>query len=682
MNRSPINIKTYYKFTVFLVLLLVFFGGIQKTNAAVLKLSPNNGTFTVGDTFDVSLFLDTEGREINLVKATLSFPSDKLQLVSPAAGNSIIGMWVISPKYDEQKGVAELSGGIFNGIKTSNGLVNKFVFRVKSVGTATIKLGNDSNVLLNDGEGTEALSRADNGIYNLALPPPAGPIVVSKTHPDQARWYSQRAVDLKWVSEDNASGFSYSLDENPNSIPDDIQDENGLNVIYENISEGSHFFHIKALRDGAWGGTTHYAVNIDSTPPADFPVEVLPGERTTERRPVLKFATTDNLSGIDHYEIKTVSLQEKGTISAEEHNNQPFFIEATSPFIPSELAPRDYDIIVRAYDKAGNYSDATRHVKIVVGLYRFITSEGFLIGGYLISWTWPVLLGGVILIILAFIARKIRNKYYNLKKDPEKNKLPKNVLEQLEELKRIKEKYGKLALALVAVISTLIFSGQAALAENAVPEPPLITNISEKIYNDEIFYVGGKTETSGTEIVLYLQNLKTGEIRSANLISDKRGDWFYRHNSFLSGGEYALWAKSKIGEEMSSPSPQMKITVQRNALQLGSLRIGYKTLYLAGIIILLILIIVLLIYIIRKSRHINKRQRIFKKEVAEVEEAIRHGFLTLRRDIEKELALIEKAELKGALSMEEKEVKKRLISDMEKIQGKIKKEMADIEKLG
>ena len=65
---------------------------VSKAEAATLSAGPTTGTFTVGSTFDVSLFLDTEGKPVNTIAAFLSFPADKLQLVSPTTGKSIISI--------------------------------------------------------------------------------------------------------------------------------------------------------------------------------------------------------------------------------------------------------------------------------------------------------------------------------------------------------------------------------------------------------------------------------------------------------------------------------------------------------------------------------------------------------------------------------------------------------------
>jgi hypothetical protein len=47
--------------------------------AAILSLSPPTGTFVIGGTFDVSVFLNTQGESVNAISVFLRFPADKLQ---------------------------------------------------------------------------------------------------------------------------------------------------------------------------------------------------------------------------------------------------------------------------------------------------------------------------------------------------------------------------------------------------------------------------------------------------------------------------------------------------------------------------------------------------------------------------------------------------------------------------
>jgi len=67
------------------------------------------------------------------------------------------------------------------------------------------------------------------------------------------------------------------------------------------------------------------------------------------------------------------------------------------------------------------------------------------------------------------------------------------------------------------------------------------------------------------------------------------------------------------------------------------------------------------------------------KEIKEAEEAVRYGFLILKRDIEKELELIENLRLKGELKQEEEERRLKLLKDLEWVKQRIGKEVKDIE---
>ena len=210
--------------------------------------------------------------------------------------------------------------------------------------------------------------------------------------------------------------------------------------------------------------------------------------------------------------------------------------------------------------------------------------------------------------------------------------------------------------------------------------PPVITTISRNISNEEIFYIGGKTDFSNTKVIIYLQNPKTGETLSQGIVSDKNGDWLYRHNAFLSSGNYILWAQSKIDEQLSPPSAQMQINVQRTAIQFGASRISYEVLYLIIIVIFLMIFIYVISRAVFHAYHAREKHKEFTKEIKEAEESIRRGFAVLRRDIEAELAVIKKVKLNKNISAEEKNKEDQLIKDINLIESYIGKEIWDIKK--
>lgn len=660
------------------ILLVGMFLKLPTTQAAILSLGPNSGTFTVGSTFDVSVFLNTENQSDNVVIASISFPPDKLQLVSPSTGKSIIEVWTAAPTFNDQNGTIFLEGGIPGGINVSEALITRLTFRVKNVGTALVKFSDQSRVLLNNGNGTDALSNTVNGIYNLILPPPAGPVVTSETHPDQSLWYTNPNVVLRWEDLPGVSGYSYILSSNPGDAPDNIVDGVSTGVVYRNLPDGTHYFHIKALRNGTWGGITHFAISIDTSPPADFPISISPAARTSSKVPLISFSTTDAFSGLDHYEYELIPLDQKNLSGS----SKPLFIEAQSPQILN-LNLGSYDVVVRAYDRAGNYREVTQRLQIVTPFFEVITDKGLnFFNLAIIPWVWVWIIALILILLLFLIYRLILVWHHRMDLKLTNKEMPIHLKDQLKELQKYRQKYGKLAILLLAITAMLLGLSHPVRAQNVALSPPFVSTVSKNISNEEIFYIGGRTDTPNEEVIIYLQNLQTGETLSENVTSDQEGGWFYRHSAFLTTGNYLLWTQAKIGDQMSPPSPQLQMMVTPTAIQFGSSRLSYETIYLFIALAFGVVILVLLLFIIIHTVKGRKKQERFLKEVREAEASIGRGFAVLRRDIEAELEIIKRAKLNKELSTEEKEKEIQMLNDLKSIEGRIGEELWDIEKMG
>lgn len=669
-----------------LLLTAFFYPSITASGAgfATLSVGPGTGTFIVGSTFTVSVFLDTGGESANALDVYIAFPPDKLQVVSPSTGKSIIGVWTSQPSFNNQIGSIHYQGGIPTpGINTSNGLISTVTFRAKAPGRAVIRFERDgdsgSRVFLNDGRGTEFLGNSNSAIYDLVLPPPAGPIVASPTHPDESKWYNLSTALLSFVSDEPIGGYSYTLNSEPISVPDDISEGEKETVSYQNLKSGTHYFHIKSLRDGKWGGLTHFAVNVDVEPPADFKIEITPQNRTVRRNPIIAFETTDANSGIDHYEIKIISLTNRS--DKNQKDAQPFFIEATSPYVPTLPLGR-YDVIVHAYDKAGNYREIKTNLEIVTTLFEFTGQDGiYFKGNLLIPWVWIVFSGLTLLVLLVYILWKVRGWYHHHKQRFEVGAENDPVIKaRLKELEQKKSEYGKIALFLLVLGMSLFLSFGAVRAENTpVVSPPVVSLVSQYISNDELFYIGGRVEVVDSTIVIYLQNLRTGETFSIESRPDKTGAWFYSHNAFLTPGRYLLWTQSKLNEQQSPPSPQVQMTVAETALQFGSTRLSYETVFIVITLILVLISAGLIIFIVFYVRRGQKIRRALRRELLEAEDMVRRGFAVIYRDIEAELAVIQKLKLRGALGDEEKTREEKLLKDLELVKLQIGKELLDIE---
>lgn len=638
--------------------------------AASLSLAPAGGTFTVGSTFDVSLALNSEEQTVNAVGAFIQFPPDKLQLVSPSVGKSVVGVWVAAPQFNNQTGEIRLEGVMPGGLKTSNGLLTTLTFRVKSVGTAGLKFSDQSRVLLNDGVGTDVLNKLQGGIYTLVLPPPAGPLVVSETHPDQTKWYRNNNPVLSWSADKQAvTGYSYVLNTEPVDIPDDISEGGRQTVSYRGVSDGHQYFHIKALRDGVWGETTHYGVQIDQTPPALFSAEILPSARTSRRQPVFQFATTDAASGLDHYELKLVPLS-ANTNGGVSGSSQPLFIESTSPYVAQPLELGDYDVIVRAYDVAGNYQETITRLSVVTTVFDLVSDRGLVIKGWLeVSWPWVWGLLGLLVLVLALVAYKLRRSHRHLGQASTQAELTPQLNAQLEELKRYRERYGKVLVWLLVTSLTFYTGAVSVRAAESLP-PPVVSTISRHISNRDIFYIGGTSEVANGEVIIYLQNPATGELWSYQTQTDSHGDWFYRHDHLLSAGAYLLWVQARQGELQSPTGPQLGLAVESQALQFGASRLSYETVYLIVMISLFLGIILLVGDVIVHARRVRRQKRQRQEEIRGAQESVRRGFAVLRRDLMHELK-----------SEKEHNARERLLADLARVEKYIGKEVWDIEQV-
>lgn len=645
----------------------------QSARASTLNLSPSTGTFTVDSTFSVSMYINTEGKTINAVEASVSFPPDKLQLVSPTTGQSIITIWAGQPTVNNQSGQLDLQGGVPGGFNADHGLITTMTFRVKAVGTAVIRFQDTSKVLLNDGRGTNDLDNTTNGVYTLVLPPPAGPVVASDTHPDQTAWYSNPNVLLTWAQDDGVQGYSYVLNDQAVDVPDDIVDSTSTSVVYKNLSDGIHYFHIKALRAGSgWGGITNFAIHIDTTPPAAFPVEILPDARTTSRQPLAQFSTTDNMSGIDHYELKLLNLQPSAAAGS-----QPLFVEATSPYILGQLSLGNYEVMVRAFDKAGNFQEETAQMSIVTSLGQPISSEGLRLFNHLFPWMWVWVSLGALLLLLLIIVLLIRRHHKRVEHQHLSQQLPEQLQSQMSELQAYRERYGKLALWL------LIFGlswglGRVALADNPSP-PPVITVVARDITNQETFFVGGKADSALSTVTVYVQNGQSGATYDEQTPVDKKGEWFVQWHEPLPSGQYQVWAQGSVAGQLTPPSPEQSFVVKSVAVQVGHTIISYDTLNLVLLLLAMLAILALIAFGLYHWLGARRKRKLFELHLRQVQASIHRGFAIIKRDLQLELAEVSRLSQKRTLAPAEKNYHHQLQQDIAQLEQYVGKEIWELE---
>jgi hypothetical protein len=304
----------------------------------------------VGALFEVPIVINTRGQNINTIKLSLQFDPEKVSIVNTSGGTSIIGVWIETPVFDNVRGTEKMTGVITNGITTDYGVIINITFRALAAGNANIIISEDSEVLLNDGFGSSAKIETGRSQYTIIPRPPGGVKVYSLTHSIQDRWYNNNNPIFDWDKDPGVTGFSFLLDDKPNTIPDNTVITENPTHGYQKITDGISYFHIKAQKNGLWGETTHFQIRIDTEPPSKFKPEVNYIKSTDSPKAFVIFNTTDHLSGIDHYEVATISTDQPT-------QNTSIFIESQSPYIIPLQTNRNAQVIVRAIDKAGNSND-------------------------------------------------------------------------------------------------------------------------------------------------------------------------------------------------------------------------------------------------------------------------------------------------------------------------------------
>ena len=108
-----------------------------------------------------------------------------------------------------------------------------------------------------------------------------------------------------------------------------------------------------------------------------------------------------------------------------------FFTEEISPYRFPVEERGSYQVIVRAYDKAGNFTDASTKIDLTLKPLRLISGEGIRVFSYLIRWPSLYALLAVALLIALVLVWLMRRNH-----DARQDDLHQNLAEAEEKLLR------------------------------------------------------------------------------------------------------------------------------------------------------------------------------------------------------------------------------------------------------
>lgn len=420
---ATMSMTVVFRWMFFCVALLAF-GLIRAhaASAASLYFSPSSGSYTVGDTISVGVFVSTGTDSMNAASARIAFPPSVLNVTSVSKSGSIINLWAAEPSYSNSTGSVSLEGIVLNpGYTGTSGKIATMTFTVQSAGTAIVSFASGS-ILANDGLGTEILSGMGSATFSIAdsavvLPgnestsessqgPPAvptavprAPVVSSSTHSDSNAWYANPSPTFSWALPSGVTGANVLADHYPTSDPGRTSDGLRSSYTYTDVDDGEWYFHIKLLNALGWGPTTHYAFRIDTVAPTIVASVVL-SDGGTVRSVFIDGA--DALSGVGRYEVSV-----DGAESVE------WTDDGTHLYVLPELVVGDHSVTVTVFDRAGNSAASTVTVAGmgVSAVTPVVAQQSEVSGGVapgfvapdLLTWAMYGLLGVILLFACAAV---------------------------------------------------------------------------------------------------------------------------------------------------------------------------------------------------------------------------------------------------------------------------------------
>lgn len=368
--------------------ILLFCFLVSEADAATMSVIPERRTLNVGDVITIDVVINTNGDSINAAQGTIRFPSSLFEATAISKTGSVFDFWIEEPSVSNETGTARFIGGTPKGVSGSSLFVARLTLKAIGEGAADIVL-NDAAITASDGQGTNILT----GLFGTSLavgagaaapppvvippapepapistptpsapatPPPTpqrlpepvvrpavraaerpvAPTVEVPLYPDQEQWYNHIGeVIALWNVPDDIIDVAVERDQNPNTVPQDVEPVlvNGKN--FGKMEQGIHFVHVQFRNNRGWGETTHYKMSVDVDPPVEFEakIESLISDNPTPR---VTFETFDALSGFSHV-VLAVDGQEVLRTTG------------TAVALPVQ-SPGEHVLLVTVFDHAGN----------------------------------------------------------------------------------------------------------------------------------------------------------------------------------------------------------------------------------------------------------------------------------------------------------------------------------------
>lgn len=425
--------KSLFRFLFFAAILFIFYD--SPAEAASLYFSPSSGSYAVEKTFSVNVYVSSNDQAINAASGIISFPADKLQVVSLSKSGSIFNLWVQEPSFSNTLGTAHFEGVVLNpGFQGSSGKIFTISFRAKNKGEAALAFSSGA-ILANDGKGTDILSSLGNSSLTLAVPIPAVPVpgkkVVSSSAIDSVPpvvnnlWYNIDSIKFFWNPPTGATGMNYDISDNPDYKLSQSGKDIVSDITYDvkNFKDGAYYFFISFKSGNDWGPVSTKTLHLDRTPPEPFAI-TRQDKSATSTRPVFYWTATDKTSGVTRYQAKI----------GDGDWFDPRTIEKDELYmLPPQSPVGSRNLIVRAHDKAGNFRESSSEFSVIP--QSGWRSWWYALIQFLSQWGWLLLLAVAFSVVaLYFLIYRLLKWRGGLK--PELNEFKNELRRDLKRLER------------------------------------------------------------------------------------------------------------------------------------------------------------------------------------------------------------------------------------------------------
>src|SRR5450830_219893 len=124
---------------------------VRAAGGASLRLDPRTSACGVGQSFHVSVLVDTGGEVINAVEADLTFPSSMLEVTGVDATSGSFLPIVVEKSFNNTSGRIRIVGGVPTpGFTGGAGRVATITFRARAAGSAKVTFEATSKLMRND----------------------------------------------------------------------------------------------------------------------------------------------------------------------------------------------------------------------------------------------------------------------------------------------------------------------------------------------------------------------------------------------------------------------------------------------------------------------------------------------------------------------------------------------------